>query len=201
MTPQITLAHGRVITFEGAVDDVANAAFAAGLAGGRPRVWVRALLPERWAMVRRERMCLCLNVDGCGCVCCVVHTPDGGADPLPSFPLPPIKPNKTTLHQALDAVLLKGLAALLDVSFSLGALNLLPLYQLDGAHALHEAVRLLLHFLAKRRRGRSSGSGADPRSRLLAWYRRGVVAVGCLFAVNVLLAALAALEQAGLLGG
>ena len=54
---QITLAHGRVVTFEGTVDDLANAAFAAGLADGRPRGWVRALLPERWAMVRV-----------CGCV-------------------------------------------------------------------------------------------------------------------------------------
>lgn len=76
MTLQITLAHGRVITFEGAVDDVANAAFAAGLADGRPRGWVRALLPERWAMVRREY----LNVDVM--LCCVmdmhIHTPRGG---------------------------------------------------------------------------------------------------------------------------
>lgn len=95
----------------------------------------------------------------------------------------------------------------MDVSFSLGALNLIPLYQLDGAHALHEAVRLLLHSLSKRRHGRSGSAAsaasavADQCSRLLALYRKGVVAVGCLFGLNVLLAALAALEQAGVLGG
>lgn len=93
------------------------------------------------------------------------------------------------------------LAALLDVSFSLGALNLLPLSQLDGAHALHEGVRLLLHALAaaaKRRRAALAAVAAQ-RGRILRWYRGAVVAVGCLFGANVLLAGLAALEQAGLL--
>lgn len=52
---QIALGSGRTVTFEGQVDDVANAALAAGLADTRPRAWVRALLPARWAMVRRDK--------------------------------------------------------------------------------------------------------------------------------------------------
>lgn len=78
----------------------------------------------------------------------------------------------------------------MDVSFSLGALNLIPLYQLDGAHALHEGVRLLM---ASKRRAQPLSQGG-----LVTWYRGGVLAVGCLFALNVLLACLSAVEQAGL---
>ncbi len=86
---------------------------------------------------------------------------------------------------AVDAILTKLSLALVDVSFSLGALNLLPLYQLDGAHVLHEAVLLAL--------ARRGGPGvADQHHKLLVWYRRGVVAVGGLFGLNVLLACLAA---------
>lgn len=84
-------------------------------------------------------------------------------------------------------MLVKFCAALLDVSFSLGALNLVPLYQLDGAHALHEAALLLV-----RRLPPANGPG---RHKLLTWYRGGVLAVGVVFAVNVLLAGFAAMEQ------
>lgn len=84
-------------------------------------------------------------------------------------------------------MLLKGLAALMDVSFSLGALNLVPLYQLDGAHTLHEAVLLYV----KPRTRSTHHSGGPPR--LLRWHRAGVLVVGLLFAANVALACLAML--------
>lgn len=49
MHAQIALAHGSVVIFEGHVGHVFAAA---GLADTQPRAWVRALLPEEWAMVR-----------------------------------------------------------------------------------------------------------------------------------------------------
>jgi membrane-associated protease RseP (regulator of RpoE activity) len=76
----------------------------------------------------------------------------------------------------------------MDVSFSLGALNLLPLTQLDGAHALHEAVLLLLQL--RKRRGGAGRRNGD--STLLAAYRGMVLVVGALFGLNLLLACLAA---------
>lgn len=82
-------------------------------------------------------------------------------------------------------MLVKGLAALVDVSASLAALNVIPFYRFDGALVLHEGVLLLA------RRFSPAGKG---RQRLLQGYRTGVLVVGVLFVTNVLLACLAVFD-------
>lgn len=87
-------------------------------------------------------------------------------------------------------MLVKGLAALLDVSASTCLVNLfpVPLCHFDGALALHEAVLLLA------RRFPPSGLG---RQRLLHCYRIGVPVIGALFVTNLLLACVAAAGHVG----